>query len=64
MAAIEQGAPLAYSVKEACRVSSIGRTALYQHISAGRLEARKLGRRTLIPADSLRRLLEGRHDEA
>ena len=28
------------------------------------LEARKLGRRTLIPADSLRRLLEGRHDEA
>jgi len=59
MAAIEQGAPLAYSVKEACRVSSIGRTALYQHIAAGRLEARKVGRRTIIPAASLRALISG-----
>lgn len=64
MAAIEQGAPLAYSVKEACRVSSIGRTALYAHIAAGRLEARKLGRRTLIPAESLHKLLEGDRDAA
>lgn len=51
--------PLAYSVADAIRVSSIKRTALYKHIAAGRLEARKLGRRTLIPADSLRKLLEG-----
>ena len=64
MPTIEQGAPLAYSVKEACRVSSIGRTALYQLIAAGRLEARKLGRRTLIPADSLHKLLEGDRDAA
>ena len=52
--------PLAYSVKEACRVSSIGRTRLYQLIAEGRLEARKIGRRTIIPAESLRALIEGR----
>lgn len=51
--------PLAYSVSEACRVSSLGRTRLYQLIGEGRLEARKIGRRTLIPAASLRALIEG-----
>ncbi len=51
--------PLAYSVSEACRVSSLGRTRLYQLIAEGRLEARKIGKRTLIPAASLRRLIAG-----
>lgn len=51
--------PLAYSIADACRVSSIGRTRLYQLIGEGRLEARKLGRRTLIPASSLRALIAG-----
>jgi len=52
--------PLAYSVSEACRVSSLGRTRLYQLIGEGRLEVRKIGKRTLIPAASLRALLGGR----
>ena len=52
--------PLAFSVAEACRVSSLGRTQLYSLIAAGRLESRKIGRRTLIPAASLRALVEGR----
>lgn len=51
--------PLAYSVADACRVSSIGRTRLYQLIGEGRLQARKIGKRTLIPAASLRALIEG-----
>lgn len=51
--------PLAYSVNEAIRVSSLGRTRLYQLINAGKLEARKVGKRTLIPAASLRRLIVG-----
>ena len=51
--------PLAYSVADACRVSSIGRTRLYQLIGEGRLEAKKIGKRTLIPAASLRALIEG-----
>lgn len=52
--------PLAYSVSEACRVSSIGRTRLYQLIAEGRLEVRKIGKRTIIPAESLRRLIDGK----
>ena len=51
--------PLAYSVNEAIRVSSLGRTRLYQLINEGKLEARKVGKRTLIPAASLRRLIAG-----
>lgn len=51
--------PLAYSISEACRVSSLGRTRLYQLIAEGRLEVRKIGKRTLIPAASLRALIEG-----
>lgn len=51
--------PLAYSINEACRVSSLGRTRLYQLIGEGRLEARKIGKRTLIPASSLRALIAG-----
>ena len=51
--------PLAYSIADACLVTSIGRTRLYELIGQGRLETRKIGKRRLIPADSLRRLIEG-----
>ena len=51
--------PLAYSIADACRVSSIGRTKLYALMKSGQLEARRIGGRTLIPAASLRRLIEG-----
>ncbi|GAA4780140.1 helix-turn-helix domain-containing protein [Novosphingobium ginsenosidimutans] len=50
--------PLAYSVADACKVSSIGKTNLYKLIANGKLEARKVGKRTLIPAASLRALIE------
>ena len=51
-------APLAYSVNDACKVSTFGRTYLYQLIGEGRLEVRKFGKRTLITARSLRALIE------
>ncbi|MDK4807786.1 MAG: helix-turn-helix domain-containing protein [Novosphingobium aromaticivorans] len=50
--------PLAYSISEACRVSSLGKTYLYALIKDGKLTSRKVGNRTLILADSLRRLIE------
>jgi excisionase family DNA binding protein len=51
--------PLAYSIQEAARVSSLGRTRLYQLINEGKLSARKIGKRTIIPAASLLALIEG-----
>ncbi|MGQ0277529.1 helix-turn-helix domain-containing protein [Sphingopyxis sp. Q841] len=48
---------LGYSIKEACRVSSLGRTTIYGHIAAGRLKATRVGRRTIISAESLRALI-------
>lgn len=51
---------LAYSVKEACAVTGFGKTTLYALISAGRLRAVKIGKRTLIPSSSLNGLI---HDD-
>ena len=59
MNSANQPEPLAYSIADACKVSSIGKTRLYSLIAEGRLEARKIGKRTLIPAASLRALIEG-----
>jgi excisionase family DNA binding protein len=50
---------LAYSIREACSASSLGRTSIYSHIAAGRLKAIRVGGRTLIPADSLHALVGG-----
>lgn len=50
-------APLAYSPKDACGQIGCGLTFLYQEIAAGRIEARKAGGKTLIPANSLRAYL-------
>ena len=47
---------LAYSITEACAASSLGKTTIYAHITAGRLRAIRVGGRTLIPVDSLRAL--------
>ncbi|MBF9150899.1 helix-turn-helix domain-containing protein [Novosphingobium sp. 1Y9A] len=46
-------------MSDACRVLSIGRTSLYRLVKEGRIETRKIGTRTLIPAASLRALVEG-----
>ena len=53
------GGPLAYSINEASRATSLGRTRLYQLIASGELKAIKIGNRTLIPAHALHKLLEG-----
>jgi excisionase family DNA binding protein len=50
--------PYAFTVNDAAAYSGIGRTRLYELIGAGKLEALKAGKRTLIVSDSLRRYLE------
>jgi excisionase family DNA binding protein len=51
---------LAYSIAEACAVVGIRRTTLYKEIRSGGLRAVKIGERTVILADDLRRWLNGR----
>lgn len=55
--------PLAYSITDACKVISLSRTRIYELIAEGRLERRKIGHRSLIPAASLRALLNGEAGE-
>lgn len=50
---------MAYSIREACQATSLGRSTLYSHISAKRLRAVRIGGRTVIPADDLRAFLVG-----
>ena len=50
---------LAYSIKEACAASSLGRTTLYAHIKAGRLVTKRIGGRTVIPAENLLAFIQG-----
>jgi excisionase family DNA binding protein len=49
--------PLAVSIREACRLSGLGRTKIYELISDGRLTPVKIDRRTLIPFDDLAKLV-------
>lgn len=50
---------LAYSIREACQASSLGRTTLYALIAAKRLPVIRVGGRTLVSADALQKLLSG-----
>ena len=48
---------LALSIRDACAALGCGRTSLYSLISAGKIEARSLVSRTIIPAESLHRFV-------
>lgn len=48
---------LAYSIKEACKATSLSRTTIYAHIAAGRLSVVRIGGRTIIPVESLNALI-------
>ena len=52
--------PLAVSIKDAAKALGLGRTSIYAMIGDGRLEAFKVGRRTLVLVESIRRLLPNR----
>lgn len=45
---------LAHSIADVSRITSIGRTPLYEEIKRGKLKARKAGRRTVILDEDLR----------
>ncbi|MCO5792210.1 MAG: helix-turn-helix domain-containing protein [Blastomonas sp.] len=50
---------LLVSIPDAAKALSLGRTSIYELMRSGQLETRKMGRRRLITAESLRRLADG-----
>lgn len=50
---------IAVSINDAARALGLGRTSIYALIKEGKLEARKLGRRTLVTTESIRSLMDG-----
>ena len=52
-------ARLGYSIKEACEITSLSRSGMYNLIAAKRLHVVRIGGRTIVPAEALHALLEG-----
>lgn len=50
--------PLALSINDAAKTLGLGRTSIYAMISDGRLTTFKVGRRTLVRMESIRRLID------
>ena len=48
--------PLAISINQTAKALSIGRSSVYALLKSGRLEAIKIGRRTLLTTESIKRL--------
>ena len=48
---------LSFSIEEACAVTGIGRTKLYEAIKKGLLPAKKYGKRTIILRNDLEEFL-------
>ena len=44
---------MAYTVKDAVKITGMSRSRLYEELKAGHLIAKKMGRRTLIPHESI-----------
>ena len=51
--------PMAISIKDAAKALGLGRTTIYAMIGDGRLEIFKIGRRTLVKMESVRRVIAG-----
>jgi excisionase family DNA binding protein len=55
--------PISVRISEACRLTGIGRSKLYELIAAGEIQIVKIGAMTLVPMGSLERLIEGRSND-
>jgi excisionase family DNA binding protein len=50
--------PFAFSVTEACKRSSLGRTTFYKLLKSGKITAHKCGSRTIVLWDELEQALK------
>ena len=53
-------APITVRIRDACRMTGIGRSKLYELIAAGEIEIIKVGAITLIPTAALEHFIERR----
>jgi excisionase family DNA binding protein len=51
-----------FSVDDACLQMAIHRTKFYQHLKAGRITAKKIGSRTVVPASVIAAFIESLPD--
>jgi len=42
-----------YSIPEACVITGVGRSKIYQEIASGRLRTVQCGRRRIVPTDAI-----------
>lgn len=50
--------PISVRIREACRLTGIGRSKLYELIADGELKVVKVGSITLVPIDDLRAFID------
>ena len=60
----EEQEKLAFTIEEAAKLASVGRTSLYNEIRSRRLKTRKVGRRRVVPRAELLRWLSHDLDES
>ncbi len=53
---------LAISINDTAKALGVGRSSVYSLLKAGRLDAIKIGRRTLLTTESIKRLAQSRAD--
>lgn len=54
----QQPPPITVRIRDACRMTGIGRSKLYELISEGEIETIKVGSMTLVPVRSIETFLE------
>lgn len=54
---------LLHTVPEVCEATGLGRSLVYELITAGRIESVTVGRRRLVPADALESFVAGLRQE-
>jgi excisionase family DNA binding protein len=54
--------PLAVDVREAARLTSLSVHTIRLYVNTGRIAATRIGRRVVIPLESLERLVKGKNE--